>query len=178
MIWSVVAGAVLMIGHRRIARPYMTAVAASKCLWCNRVPPRPGGGGELELETRAGVLRPVFCPGHDIPLARFFAFLDAWRWPLRLGIFVPLATLLGALVASAAGRSLPLGAITAGFQLIVGLTVLASAVGYRASAPAPRARVPFPLHNFYLLGVRALLWIFRLVGAWWVLRGARYLLAA
>jgi hypothetical protein len=34
------------------------------------------------------------------------------------------------------------------------------------------AHVPFPAHNLFLLGVRNLLWIFRLVGAWWIVRGA------
>ena len=31
--------------------------------------------------------------------------------------------------------------------------------------------VPFPAHNFFLLGVRNLLWIFRLVGIWWIWQG-------
>ena len=30
---------------------------------------------------------------------------------------------------------------------------------------------PFPLHNLFLLGIRATLWVFRLVGTWWLVAG-------
>jgi hypothetical protein len=33
------------------------------------------------------------------------------------------------------------------------------------------------VHNFFLLGLRPLLWIFRLVGLWWIWKGAAGLLA-
>jgi hypothetical protein len=39
------------------------------------------------------------------------------------------------------------------------------------------AAAAFPVHNFYLLGIRAILWIFRLVGAWWIFISLRYWLA-
>jgi hypothetical protein len=29
------------------------------------------------------------------------------------------------------------------------------------------------LHNFLLLGIRQTLWIFRIVGAWWIVDGVR-----
>jgi hypothetical protein len=55
--------------------------------------------------------------------------------------------------------------------------VSAAAWGYLLlDAPAGSApiRVPFPAHNFFLLGVRTLLWIFRLVAAWWIYRGLSF----
>ena len=77
--------------------------------------------------------------------------------------------------AAAFGWGRPLPVATAWFLLVVGVTVNVAASGYlllpaggsRASIP-----VPFPLHNFFLLGVRSLLWIFRLVGIWWIYQGA------
>jgi hypothetical protein len=37
--------------------------------------------------------------------------------------------------------------------------------------PGPSLRSPFPLHNLFLLGIRNTLWVFRLVGAWWLVAG-------
>ena len=47
---------------------------------------------------------------------------------------------------------------------------------YPLAAERRPPAVPFPVHNFFLLGVRPLLWIFRIVGVWWVVAGARFLL--
>src|SRR5947208_12086450 len=103
---SLAAGIVLMVGHRFIARPYLERVREVKCLWCNRVPPREPVG----LELRAGGGRMVAarcCARHREPAARLFSFLQLWRWPLRLGIFLPLLFLLTALAVSAAGQPSP-----------------------------------------------------------------------
>lgn len=178
---SLAAGVILMVGHRRLARPYLKRALPWKCAWCNRMLPEEGGTG-LELRAGAETLAARCCPEHRAPAARFFTFLQAWRWPLRLGIFLPLLALLVTLAATASGwEILPvptLPAITAVFQLVVGITVNLAALGFlfiRESSP-PLA-VPFPVHNFFLLGVRALLWVFRLVGIWWIWTGLSYLLA-
>ena len=173
---SLAAGVLLMAGHRFLARPYMTRALAAKCLWCNRALPEERE--TLELATGAGPLTALCCPGHLAPAARFFAFADAWRLVLRLGIFLPLLLLLGSLTSVAFGRPLPLPSITALFQLVVGVTVNAAALGPFLGKPNGRPAVPFPVHNFFLLGVRILLWIFRLVGIWWIVRGLFHLLRA
>lgn len=176
---SLGAGVILMIGHRRLARPYMRRALPWKCVWCNRVFPRdqrPEDVGEI-LELRAGAesLPARCCAGHREPAARYFTFLHAWRWPLRLGIFVPLLALLVALAAAALGREIaPLPAVTALFQLVIGITVNVAAFGYLLVREQAPVEVPFPVHNFFLLGVRALLWIFRLVGIWWIWKGLSY----
>src|SRR6185369_1511386 len=186
---SLVAGVVLMIGHRRLARPYMQRVLPWKCVWCNRVLPRADGSGAapgtelLELEAGKDVLYARCCTAHRDPAARFFTFLHSARWPLRIGIFVPLLLLLVALAVTAAGRAVPiipivrLDVATALFQLAVGITVNIAALGYLLMRPgkSPIA-VPFPIHNFFLLGVRILLWIFRLVGIWWIWKGLSFFL--
>ena len=168
-------GVALMVGHSFLARPYMARVLSAKCLWCNGA--LPGDAVALELATGGGPLTARCCPDHLPPTRRFFAFADAWRLPLRLGIFVPLLLLLSSLAAAALGRSLPglsLPAATALFQLAVGLTVHAAALGPFLGRPREGLAVPFPVHNFFLLGVRTLLWIFRLVGIWWIVRGALF----
>jgi hypothetical protein len=169
---SLAAGVLLMVGHRFLARPYMARALAAKCLWCNRA--LPATSESLELATGAGPLSARCCPGHREPAARFFAFADAWKLPLRAGIFLPLLLLLGSLAAAALGRAVPLPSITALFQLVVGVTVNLAALGPWLGRPVERAAVPFPVHNFFLLGVRNLLWIFRLVGIWWIVRSLLY----
>jgi hypothetical protein len=176
---SLVAGVVLMIGHRFLARPYMARVLPVKCLWCNRVPARGPENSEestLKLRTGAGTLQARCCPEHRRPAAKFFTFLHAWRWPLRLGIFLPLLYLLSALAMDAVGRPAPVNTATQIFKLIVGITVNVAAFGYFAVRERAPLSVPFPVHNFFLLGVRNLLWIFRLVGLWWIWQGLSFFL--
>jgi hypothetical protein len=177
---SLIAGVVLMMGHRFLARPYMERSLPVKCVWCNRVLP-PGEGDTLDLRSGEREIRARCCNGHREPAAKFFSFLAAWRWPLRAGIFVPLLILLGTLAAAAAGRQVPVEGATALFKLIVGITVNLAAFGYLPMPPIPGrmpTAVPFPVHNFFLLGVRNLLWIFRLVGLWWIWQGLSHFLAA
>jgi hypothetical protein len=177
-LWlSLVAGVLVMLGHRFLARPYMRWARPQRCLWCGRVPPREPAE-RLPVEAGGGGFEAVCCQGHAVRAARFFAFVDDWRWPLRIGIFLPLLFLLGSLVADAAGReAAPVELATDLFRLAVGLTVNLAAWGWLAVRRAPEtARVPFPVHNFYLLGVHALLWVFRVIGVWWIWMGARGLL--
>ncbi|HSM14699.1 MAG TPA: hypothetical protein VLA66_11595 [Thermoanaerobaculia bacterium] len=170
---SLVAGVVLMLGHRFVARPYFLRVREAKCAWCNR-----WLEGRADLERFAVVAGDqevpfVACPGHALPARRFFAWVDRLRLPLRLGIGAPLLALLGALAAAAFGRGAAVPVATEAFRLLIGLTVHLAALGallgtVRETPP----RAAFPLHNFSLLGIRGILWIFRLVGIWWIVAGA------
>ena len=172
---SLIAGVVLMMGHRLLARPYMERVLPVKCVWCNRVP-IPEGGETLELLSGERTIQARCCPGHRQPAAKLFAFLDSWRWVLRAGIFVPLLLLLVTLAVGAFGLEPPIEEVTAFFKLAVGITVNLAAFGYLFGQGSSPAAVPFPVHNFFLLGVRNLLWVFRLIGIWWIWQGLRYFL--
>ena len=58
------------------------------------------------------------------------------------------------------------------------MTVVSASLGYLlVREPEERLRCPFPLHNLLLLGIRQTLWIFRIVGAWWIVDGIRRLRA-
>lgn len=178
VVASLAAGVLLMLGHRFLARPYMERSLPVKCAWCNRILPA-GEGDTLDLQAGGRKIQARCCAGHREPAAKFFSFLASWRWVLRAGIFVPLLILLGSLAAAAFGRQGPLEGATALFQLVVGITVNLAALGYLPMPPVPGrlpTAVPFPAHNLFLLGVRNLLWIFRLVGIWWIWQGLRYFL--
>lgn len=177
---SLVAGIALMVAHRFLALPYMLATRPHKCIWCNRFFD-DHRTGELAVElAQAGAAPPLelrACAAHVEPTRRFFGFLDLTRLPLRLGIGLPLGLLLGSLVAFAVGFGDRTEPATQLFRLGIGLTVQLAALGPWLGAPRERSRAAFPVHNFYLLGIRATLWIFRLVGVVWIVVGARYWLA-
>jgi hypothetical protein len=166
---SLGAGVAIIAIHRLLARPYMERVLPVKCVWCNRVPPQ--APEVLELGSGGRALAARCCAAHRPAAAKLFSFLQTWRWPLRLGIFIPLLFLLVALAASAAGQPAPVPLATTWFKLVVGITVNVAALGYLAAREHAPVEVPFPVHNFFLLGVRNLLWIFRLVGLWWIWQG-------
>lgn len=174
---SLAAGVALMLGHRFLARPYMRRALAGKCLWCNRALAPDTAAETLAIRAGRETWTARFCPGHRAPAARFFAFVESAAWPLRLGIFVPLLVLLATLAAVALGRRPWLDPATATdlFRLSVGLAVNLAAWGCLAARERTPVRSPFPLHNFTLLGIRALLWIFRLVGIWWIALGLVHL---
>lgn len=176
---SLGAGVLLMLGHRFVARPYMERVRERKCLWCNRFFVAGERTEPVLLRTGSTEIRFAACPGHDLPSRRFLAWVDRLRLPLRLGIGLPLVALLGTLALAATGRPAPTDLVTDLFRFVVGLTVNVAALGplfgpslERGGSP-PRAA--FPPHNFSLLGVRSILWIFRLVGVYWLFIAGRAL---
>jgi hypothetical protein len=176
---SFALGAALMVGHRFLAGPYFRAIRETNCAWCHRAfgVARPPAHA-LDLAAGGETLALFACPAHVEPTRRFFDFLDRARWPLRIGIALPLGLLVAALLAASFGHADDLEPATELFRFAVGLTVQFAALGPWAGAPAPTATAAFPVHNVYLLGVRAILWIFRLVGLWWIVSAGRYWLAA
>lgn len=169
---SLASGIVLMIGHRFVARPYFLTYRPEICVWCHRrfEGKRPA---TLALDLASGSERVsiLTCEKHADPTRRFFSFLERFGWPLRLGIGLPLVALLGALAGASLGSfgaARWLEPATESFRLIVGVTVQLAALGPLLGAPVRTARAVFPVHNFYLLGIHSTLWVFRLVGIWWI----------
>jgi len=171
---SLAAGVVLMLGHRLVARPYFLRARETKCIWCNRGGAPEAFAERVEVDSSAGSVRFVACAGHGERARRFFVWADRLRLPLRLGIGVPLVLLLGTLAFAAAGRAAPVREATELFRLAIGLTVNLGALGPFVAAAPVTPRAAFPLHNFSLLGVAAILWIFRLVGIWWIAAAGAY----
>lgn len=180
LVLSLVVGIGLMVGHRLVARPWMNTIATDKCLWCNGLLPDSVEAGvesrELILGSGAGEVSARVHSNHGDPVRRFFTFVNRFRVGMRLGIFLPLGVLVVALVLAATGREVPLTAITRAFQLLIGLTVSFGAWGYLTAEAKKPEQIPFPVHNFFLLGLRNLLWIFRIVGLWWIVKATLYFL--
>jgi hypothetical protein len=173
--WSVALGVVIMLGHRFLAAPWMAKFADVRCLWCGRV------GHARHFTVRAGGrtwTMSACSEAHEAGVASFLRFVQRFRLPIAAGIFLPLVWLLVAAAAAAAGRPLsPHDTNALIFRVLVAATVVTSSVvPFVASRPADtddRAlRCPFPLHNLFLLGVGNTLWVFRLVGAWWLVDAA------
>ncbi len=168
---SVLLGLVVMFGHRFLAAPWARRHAPDRCGWCAR----PGGGGVALQVEAGGEAWQVWacCRRHATLVARFVSLARRWRVAIASGIFLPLAILLGGTLAGAAGWPLLSRDVNAlQFRVIGALTVVSASLGYLlVREPDERLRCPFPLHNLLLLGIRQTLWIFRIVGAWWIVDG-------
>jgi len=181
---SIVVGLVIMFSHRSIAAPWMARHATERCLWCGRhLQPEPMVAQDfspaIHVMSAGREQRMAACrPAHRDLAARFLTFIARYRAPIAIGIFVPLLVLLGASLALAAGRPLfPQAWNTWQFKMVVAFTVVLVSIAYRTTSdPVEPLRSPFPLHNLFLLGIRNTLWVFRLVGAWWLVAGAIQLL--
>lgn len=169
--WSMALGIAIIAGHRAVAGPWAARQAARRCLWCGRPGRLPG---EVPVASGAGTIVFAACDtSHEVLARQFLGFVHRHRVAIRLGIFVPLAILLGGTLLSALGfRSLPHWLNALQFRVIVAATVVLVSLVYRAAPPSPNPQSAFPVHNLALLGIRNTLWVFRIVGAWWLLDAA------
>ncbi len=168
---SVMLGLVLMFGHRFVAAPWAYQHAPRRCAWCAAPVEQ---GVPLVVESGGEPRQLAACSDrHGALAARFLTFTRSWRVPLAIGIFVPLVLLVAATIARAAGHPFLSHEWAAWqFRVVVAATVVGASIGYRAvSVPDSAPVSPFPLHNLLLLGIRQTLWVFRIVGAWWLIAG-------
>jgi len=166
--WSLALGIGIMAGHRAVAAPWAARHAKERCLWCGRT---GEGWGELRVTSGTRTIGFASCDTrHDEAARRFFGFVEAHRVAISLGIFVPLAVLLVATLLRTLGFALlPHDVAALQFRVIVAATVVTASLAYPAAAPSREPRSAFPAHNLFLLGIRNTLWVFRVVGAWWLL---------
>jgi len=168
---SIALGLAIMFGHGFVAAPWMARHSTKRCLWCGRA-------GDFDrtfpVVSGASEQRVAACSaGHHISVARFLTLVVRYRAPIAIGIFAPLLVLLVASLALAAGHPLLAQDWNAWqFKTIVALTVVVTSFAYRRVRQVSQPlHSPFPLHNLFLLGIRNTLWVFRLVGAWWLVAG-------
>ena len=167
-----------MLTHRLYARPFALARAGRRCLWCGG----PAGEGPgVDVDEPLGRTSWRACgAAHASVLLRTLGWAAARSRLLALGILGTLALFLCGAVAAALGRPAWLEPEdpVALFRLGIALTVLpfgwlapgSQAGGDHGLAPEsrPTSRLPFPVHIQALLGTLWVVWLFRLVGLWWL----------
>lgn len=174
---SIVVGVAIMAGHRFLAEPWMARHATRRCLWCAR-----SAAADQQFVVASGKHHWTMAacgPDHRALAARFLTFLATARHLIFVGIFLPLLILIvGTLLVAGGVTIFPPGSIPLQFKTTVAFTVVGVSLAYRsAKRPVASLRSPVPLHNFFLLGIRNTLWIFRVVGIWWLVSGILALLA-
>jgi hypothetical protein len=171
-------GIVLTLTHRVYARPWALARAGARCLWCGAdVAATALAAVELVLEDPLG--RASWCACREAHARSVRAAL-AWAASRRRFLTFGILGTLGVFLAWAAGSQLlapsrlPHDDAVALFRLGIAACVLPlgwlSARSDPASGEAPRS--PFPLHVPALVGLRTVLWLFRLVGLLWLAQGS------
>ena len=169
--WSLALGTALMLTHRAYARPFALRRASRRCLWCGRAAVE---GPSFDIEEPLGVTRWRACTEPHAQRARqFLAWAGAHRRLIQIGILGTLAAFLVASAAMAAGYTDPQRYPDAAnaFRLAIAATVLPLGVlATRGRTPDPEARLapPFPVHIQALIGTWAVSWLFRIVGAAWL----------
>jgi hypothetical protein len=180
--WSLVLGVAVMVTHRLYARPFALARASRRCLWCGRA--LPPGSPALTVEEPIDTTRWHTCAGgHEERARRFLGRAGRHSLALRIGILLPLAVFLATAGLAAARYPWPVtfGDAVAGFRLAIASTLLPLALATSLEdrgrpLPADPLRVPFPVHIQALIGTRAVLWLFRIMGTLWLLAGAAHFL--
>jgi hypothetical protein len=176
---SLALGIVLIATHRLYARPFALSRAADRCLWC-------GGGAEagpeIQVAEPLGLTRWRACrESHLYPLKGTLSFAQRHGPLLRVGILGSLATFLVGSAAAAAGLADAPTLADARAVLHLGVAASVLPLGWAGPSgddgrPEPY-KVPFPMHIQALIGTRAVIWLFRLVGLAWLLLGVSHVAA-
>jgi hypothetical protein len=165
---SLVLGIAIMVTHRFYARPFARARADRRCLWCGG---RADGGPTLVVADPLGTDPWRACSDpHADRARRFLGWTQAHRLFLQVGVLGTLAVFLGALawIAFGRARASAYGDAVHAFRLAIALMVLPLALFYGRTPGPETPRAPFPVHLQALLGAWAVSWLFRLVGAAWL----------
>ncbi len=172
---SLALGVAIMLGHRFVARPWFESRIAARCFWCGcggTAVPAPFASKGRTLDARA-CMEP-----HASRILAFARVVARWRIHLALLILLPVFLYLANGFAAVAGLpAVPWRAAAFGFKIPIAAAVVALSfawpLGRRHSSPAA---VDFPVHNLFLLGIGNTLWVFRIVGIWWLVEGVLALL--
>jgi hypothetical protein len=164
-------GVAIMIGHRFVARPWFLAHLADRCFWCGA--PRAGAASPFSSKGEAIAAR-ACGEDHAGRILAFARLVARARLPLAILILVPVAAYLVNGLASVAGLpSVGWEAARWGFKVPIAAAVVtlsfAWPAGRRLTSPPA---VDFPVHNLFLLGIGNTLWVFRVVGLWWLVEAA------
>lgn len=160
----------VMFLHRFAARPFMMKHKNRRCIWCGRT-------ADDETFSIGDTLFTACSVKHKTLTARFAGFADRFRIPIAAGIFIPLAVyIILTLLRPFGADLLPPEWSRFIFRSGIAVTVVSVSLFYRtAKIPDETPSFPFPIHNLFLLGIRETLWIFRIVGVWWIAASVLFL---
>jgi len=204
VLQSLVLGLVIMIGHRFVASPFSRRNRDRRCLWCGRGTDESNCESTWVRVSREDPARYSLCSSKLRDCQSRWSGLHGLALRagpiLKLGIGLPLVHyLLAEFVRGARGSTWVTHENNAlWFQAGIAVTVVSISFLYGrfrvgegeaqhsasgSAAPANSSDLvsgafPFPIHNLTLLGAGWTLWIFRIVGIWWLLRVARTLISA
>ena len=177
LVPSLVLGVVLMATHRLYARPFALGHAAQRCLWCGAA---AGAGPWLDVgEPFAQTRWRGCCQQHAERCAGVLTWADRHAVFLKIGILGTLGVFLPVALLAGLGHLAPLRFAddVAFFRIGIALTVLplAQLSPLASAASQGGLRTPFPLHIQALIGTRAVLWLFRLIGFVWLVLALAHL---
>lgn len=166
---SVPLGIVIMLAHRRIARPFMDRHLARRCFWCGC--DLAGTGVPAPFRSRNETIDARACrvPHADRVLA-FARMAAAGRAAGVVLIVLPVLVYLANALLTIVGRGfLPLDAARLVFKIPIALAVVTASFAWPlGSRLAREPAIDFAVHNLSLLGIRWTLWVFRIVGLFWL----------
>ena len=187
---SLLLGGALMVGHRFIAQPFSERHRSRRCLWCGREIVPESAESVPVVRPNGKVVDYRTCPPSQRDCARRWLGLHRvatdYALPIRLAIVLPLLNLvLVDLELATLGRSwMSHHDASLLFRGVIALAVVSISFFYLLHRPqpgiawvAPAKRFAFPPHNLSLLGSGWTLWIFRVVGIWWLFVVGREILA-
>ena len=170
-------GVALMVSHRLYARPFALARAERRCLWCGG----PAGEG-LSLELDEPLVRTTWraCkPEHRARLSRTLGWASRRRVFLAVFILGAVFLFLAGALAAAVGWPSGLRPADPIAVLRLGVAIAVLPLGWLAPRRGPTesaaGALPFPVHIQALVGTVWVLWLFRLVGLWWLVAGLLHL---
>jgi len=166
---SVFLGMVLMFAHRFVARPFMERHLGRRCFWCGR--DLAGAGVPAPFRSRGETVEARACSGtHADRLIAFARTVAAGRLVVFLLIVLPVLTYLGNAILTIAGHGfLALDTARAAFKIPIAVAVVTLCFAWPLGARLTREpAIDVPAHNLSLLGVSWTLWVFRVVGLFWL----------
>ena len=166
---SILAGIAIMLAHRRVARPFMDRHLAVRCFWCGC----DGGATGVDAAFHSGretIAARACCEGHASDLRALGRVVAGAKLALGVAIFVPLVVyLVNALLSIGGWAPLSLDAARWVFKVPIAAAVVALSFAWPYGRTMSREpAIDFPVHNLSLLGARWTLWVFRLVGLFWL----------